>query len=124
MTDAHDHLLLESPVIPGGPLDRPRRPRRGTSRRRAAGPAWLPGNAEEAGVHITATGVHQARHHPTGRGPLRWPATLGAAELAELFTEELMRADDGAPAPAGAPCAGVIKVARATTVRTSTNVRR
>jgi 5-phospho-D-xylono-1,4-lactonase len=76
---------------------------------------WLPGIAGQAGIHIiAATGLHQARHYSTAAGPPRWPATLGAAELAALFTEELtagMRGDNGRPDPAGPPCAGVIKVA-------------
>lgn len=129
-TDAHDHLLLESPVIPGSSLSRQSTAAAAAQDFKAAGgrtlvqwtppgmgrhAEWLPAIAEQTGVHIiAATGVHQARHYAAGGGPPRWPATLGAAELAALFTEELtigMRSDDGTPEPAGQTRAGVIKVA-------------
>ena len=129
VTDAHDHLLLESPAIPGSPLSRQSAAAGAAQGFKAAGgralvqwtppgmgrhAEWLPGIAGEARIHIiAATGVHQARHYSTAAAP-RWPATLGAAELAALFTEELtvgMRGDNGRPDPACRPCAGVIKVA-------------
>lgn len=130
VTDAHDHLLLESPAIPGSPLNRRSVAAVMAEGFKAAGgqtlvqwtppgmgrhAEWLPGIAERTGIHIiAATGVHRARHYATGGGPPRWPATLGVAELAALFTEELtigMRGDDGTPDPAGPARAGVIKVA-------------
>ncbi|TYK49657.1 phosphotriesterase family protein [Actinomadura decatromicini] len=132
VTDAHDHLLLETPAFTGGPLDR--EPTASAMARdfKAAGgqtlvqwtppgmgrrAEWLPGIAARTGVHIiAATGLHQARHYTaTAQARPRWPAALEPAALAALFTEELtvgMRRDDGAPDPAAAPArAGVIKVA-------------
>jgi phosphotriesterase-related protein len=130
VTDAHDHLLLETPAIPGSPLNRRSAASSMARDFRAAGgrtivqwtppgmgrrAEWLPEIAERTGVHIVAaTGLHQARHYAPGGGPPRWPATLDAAELAALFTDELtvgMRGDDGSPGPVRAPRAGVIKVA-------------
>lgn len=130
VTDAHDHLLLESPVIPGSPLNRQSAAATAARGFRAAGgqalvqwtppgmgrhAEWLPGIAQRAGLRIiAATGLHQARHYTSGTGPPRWPATLGPEDLAALFTEELtggMRADNGQPGPADPVRAGMIKVA-------------
>jgi phosphotriesterase-related protein len=130
VTDAHDHLLLESPAIPGSPLrERSAAADAAQGFRAAGGQAlvqwtppgmgrnaqWLPGIAQQAGIRIiAATGMHQARHYSTGTGPSRWPATLGTEDLSALFTEELttsMRADNGRPGPAAPVRAGVIKVA-------------
>jgi predicted metal-dependent phosphotriesterase family hydrolase len=90
VTDAHDHLLLESPVIPGSPLSRQSAAAAAAQDFKAAGghalvqwappgvarhAEWLPGIAGEACIHIiAATGVHQARHNSTAAGPPRPPS--------------------------------------------------
>ncbi|WP_406206739.1 phosphotriesterase [Kitasatospora sp. NBC_01560] len=118
--DAHDHLFLRSPRLPGEELDDPAAA--GTVLRdfAAAGGRtfvqWTPhgmgrgGHAlaelsRTTGVHIVAaTGLHQAVHYE--------PATLTALydgdRLAELFTEELTTGLRGAPAGVRA---GLVKVA-------------
>jgi predicted metal-dependent phosphotriesterase family hydrolase len=89
VTDAHDHLLLESPVIPGSPLSRRSAAAGAAQDFKAAGghalvqwtppgmgrhAEWLPGIAGQAGIHIiAATGVHQARHYSTVAGPRAGP---------------------------------------------------
>ncbi|MCX5209557.1 phosphotriesterase [Kitasatospora sp. NBC_00240] len=125
--DAHDHLFLASPLLPGQELDDPAAA--GTELRAFAaaggralvqwtpygmgrGGAGLAGLSRATGVHlVAATGLHQDVHYD--------PAVLrglsGVDVLARLFTEELtvgLRADGGGPAagPSGVR-AGLIKVA-------------
>ncbi|MEV7404475.1 phosphotriesterase [Streptomyces sp. NPDC091267] len=97
--DAHDHLFLRSPVLPGQELDDPGtaaerlRAFRGFGGRSVV--QWTPhgmgrgadslaGLSRSAGVHVVAaTGLHQAVHYP--------PELLGRIRdgLASLFVSEL-----------------------------------
>ncbi|MGX1760825.1 phosphotriesterase family protein [Streptomyces lydicus] len=114
--DAHDHLFLRSPQLPGQELDDPAAAAAELRAFRAAGgsaviqwtpygmgrgAAELPGLARESGVHIVAaTGLHQAAHYaPEVLEQLR-------SGLAELFVAELTEGIG-----ANGPRAGMIKVA-------------
>ncbi|MGW1895444.1 phosphotriesterase family protein [Streptomyces sp. NPDC002004] len=99
--DAHDHLFLSSPQLPGQELDDPVAAEAELRAFRAAGGAtvaqWtphgmgrhageLPRLAQATGVRlVAATGLHQAAHYP--------PELLGrlrpGSRLAELFVREL-----------------------------------
>ncbi|WP_326687658.1 phosphotriesterase [Streptomyces sp. NBC_01795] len=114
--DAHDHLFLRSPRLPGQELadtDEAERQLRGFAEH--GGEAlvqWTPYGmgrragalvelARRTGVHvIAATGLHQAVHYPEGP----------PADPAALFVEELTRGVRGAVCGEG-PRAGLIKVA-------------
>ncbi|MFF2952525.1 phosphotriesterase [Kitasatospora sp. NPDC057965] len=116
--DAHDHLFLRSPRLPGEELDDPAAAEEVLRAFAAAGggafvqwtPAgmgrWadaLPALSRATGVHlIAATGLHQAVHYD--------PADLDRryAGLAGFFTAELTTALHGAPEGVRA---GLIKVA-------------
>jgi len=112
--DAHDHLFLSSPTLPGRELDDARAALAELDAFAALGgravvqwTPWgmgrrtgeLPGLSRRSGVHIvSATGMHQARHYDPGElERLR-------GGLADLFVRELT----GAPVQAG-----MIKVAGA-----------
>ncbi|MGY3057985.1 putative metal-dependent phosphotriesterase family hydrolase [Streptomyces sp. TE3672] len=112
--DAHDHLFLRSPRLPGEELDDAAAARwELDSFAQAGGQAmvqwtpwgmgrWLsalPALSRASGVHlIAATGLHQAKHYEGDRFP------HGVDELADLFTRELTQ---------GPVRAGLIKVAGA-----------
>ncbi|MFF8788089.1 phosphotriesterase [Streptomyces sp. NPDC015125] len=114
--DAHDHLFLRSPLLPGQELDDAAAAAAELRAFRAAGGAaviqWtpygmgrgadeLPRLARESGVHIVAaTGLHQAAHYP--------PEALERirTDLAGLFLAELTEGIGGT-----GPRAGMIKVA-------------
>lgn len=114
--DAHDHLFLRSPLLPGQELDDPAPAAAELRAFRAAGGAaviqWtpygmgrhaaeLPRLARESGVRIVAaTGLHQAAHYAPGILE-RLPA-----DLAGLFVAELTEGIGGT-----GPRAGMIKVA-------------
>ncbi|MGV9264628.1 phosphotriesterase family protein [Kitasatospora sp. NPDC003701] len=116
--DAHDHLFLRSPRLPGEELDDPAAAEQVLRDFAAAGGRalvqWTPygmgrgasalaGLSRATGVHlVAATGLHQAVHYD--------PELLaGLYEgLAELFTAELTTGLQGAPAGVRA---GLIKVA-------------
>ncbi|WP_369216300.1 phosphotriesterase family protein [Streptomyces flavofungini] len=115
--DAHDHLFLRSPQLPGQELDSPDAAAGELAAFRAAGGQsviqWtphgmgrrtelLPGLARTAGVHVVAaTGLHQAVHYAPGTLD-----RLRADGLADLFVRELTEGigDSGVRA-------GLIKVA-------------
>ena len=99
--DAHDHLFLRSPLLPGQELNDATAARAELEAFRAAGGAavvqWtpygmgrraadLPLLSRAAGVHlICATGLHQAAHYaPESLDRLR-------GRLAEVFVDELTR---------------------------------
>ncbi|GHE03111.1 phosphotriesterase family protein [Streptomyces alanosinicus] len=114
--DAHDHLFLRSPRLPGQELDDPAAARAELAAFRAAGGAavvqWtpygmgrraadLPGLSRTTGVRLVcATGLHQAAHYA--------PQTLDSlrGRLAEVFVSELT---DGIGSTGA--LAGLIKVA-------------
>ncbi|SHH05547.1 phosphotriesterase family protein [Streptoalloteichus hindustanus] len=112
--DAHDHLFLRSPLMPGHELDDPGAALAELDAFAAAGGQavvqWtprgmgrhlhaLPDLSRRSGVRlVAATGMHQAKHY--GQADL----TPGVDELAELFVHELT----SAPVRAG-----MIKVAGA-----------
>ncbi|SED25662.1 phosphotriesterase-related protein [Streptomyces sp. 2224.1] len=114
--DAHDHLFLRSPQLPGQELDDPAAAAAELRAFRTAGGAaviqWtpygmgrgareLPRLARESGVHIVAaTGLHQAAHYA--------PEVLERLRSgpAELFVTELTEGIGGT-----GPRAGMIKVA-------------
>ncbi|BCK72668.1 phosphotriesterase [Streptomyces libani subsp. rufus] len=114
--DAHDHLFLRSPQLPGQELDDAEAAAAELSAFRAAGGAaviqWtpygmgrraaeLPRLARDSGVRIVAaTGLHQAAHYS--------PELLArvGADLAGLFVSELTEGIGGT-----GPRAGMIKVA-------------
>ena len=114
--DAHDHLFLRSPQLPGQELADVRLAAAELAAFRAAGGAtviqWtpygmgrhaseLPSLARESGVHlVAATGLHQAAHYTT-----ELLEKVGA-DLAGLFVRELTEGIGGA-----GPRAGMIKVA-------------
>ncbi|MGE2818145.1 phosphotriesterase [Mycobacterium heidelbergense] len=130
VTDAHDHLLLETRAIPGTPLStRSAAVTLARDFKMAGGQTlvqwtppgmgrhgeWLPTIAQQARIHIiAATGLHQARHYTTTQGDAHWPSSLDSDDLAALFTEELtvgMRSDNGQACPTQPVRAGIIKVA-------------
>ncbi|MDH6114085.1 putative metal-dependent phosphotriesterase family hydrolase [Kitasatospora sp. MAP12-15] len=114
--DAHDHLFLRSPQLPGQELDDPRAAAAELAEFHAAGGRavvqWTPyGMARGAdhlaelsrrsGIHlVAATGLHRAAHYDR-----LVPAELYDG-LAELFTAELTAGIRG-----DGPRAGLIKVA-------------
>ncbi|WP_145880243.1 phosphotriesterase [Streptomyces sp. BK340] len=114
--DAHDHLFLRSPQLPGQELDDLSSARAELTAFRAAGgdavvqwtpygmgrrTADLPGLSRATGVHLVcATGLHQAAHYA--------PESLDRlnGSLAELFVTELTEGIGGSGVRAG-----LIKVA-------------
>ncbi|WP_382466031.1 phosphotriesterase [Streptomyces noursei] len=121
--DAHDHLFLASPQLPGQELAAPKAAAAELRAFRAAGGAamiqWtphgmgrlateLPRLARESGVTVVAaTGLHQAAHYaPEFLAGLTDPAALFVAELTEGIGP-----DHDADAAHARPRAGMIKVA-------------
>ncbi|MDJ1132605.1 phosphotriesterase family protein [Streptomyces iconiensis] len=114
--DAHDHLFLRTPQLPGQELADERAAERDLSGFAAHGGGalvqWTPYGmgrrsgalvelARRTGVRlVAATGLHQAAHY----------ATEPPGDLAGLFVEELMEGVRGAVC-GEAPRAGLIKVA-------------
>ena len=104
--DAHDHLFLSSPAIPGRALDDPAAALLEAQAFHDAGGRalvqWTPAGAgrrareladiaARTGLHlVAATGRHRRRFYesPTASTPA-WPATLDRDDLARLFVEEL-----------------------------------
>lgn len=124
--DAHDHLFLSSPALPGPQLDDPDEAMDRVAAFRALGgeavgqwtpfgmgrrPADAVALSRATGVHvIAATGLHQAVHYDPG--VLR---RLGSGDgLADFFTAELTEGMVAGDDPRGARTtarAGMIKVA-------------
>ncbi|MGW5117274.1 phosphotriesterase family protein [Streptomyces noursei] len=120
--DAHDHLFLASPQLPGQELADPEAAAAELRAFRTAGGAamiqWtphgmgrraieLPRLSRESGVTVVAaTGLHQAAHYaPEFLAGLTDPAALFVAELTEGI------GPDHDDAPHARPRAGMIKVA-------------
>lgn len=113
VTDAHDHLFLRSPALPGQEFDDADR---ATQEVTSAGlntivevtpidlgrnPAGMRAVSQSTGVHIiAATGYHRDAHYPRGH----WVYGASAEQLAERILADLQKGMDG-----DAACAGVIK---------------
>ncbi|WP_035796098.1 phosphotriesterase family protein [Kitasatospora mediocidica] len=114
--DAHDHLFLRSPLLPGQELDDPQAAAAELAAFRVAGGQavvqWTPYGmgrhaaelaelSRRSGVHlVAATGLHQAAHYERPLTADRY------RELAALFVAELTEGIHG-----NGPRAGMIKVA-------------
>ncbi|MGK5639068.1 phosphotriesterase family protein [Streptomyces sp. URMC 126] len=101
LVDAHDHLFLRSPLLPGRELDDPRAAEAELRAFAAAGGGtvaqWTPRGmgrraadvvaaSRAANVHVVlATGMHQAAHYEPSRLPVR-PETLAERFIADLTT--------------------------------------
>ncbi|MGG2465098.1 phosphotriesterase family protein [Streptomyces sp. RGM 3693] len=123
--DAHDHLFLGSPQLPGQELADPEAAAAELRAFRAAGgsaviqwtpygmgrrAAELPRLARESGVTIVAaTGLHQEVHYAPDV-LTRLPADPAALFVTEL-TEGIIGTGDAAHSPEPRPRAGMIKVA-------------
>ena len=125
VTDAHDHLFLRSPALPGQEFDDPDRATEEVSTAKRGGlqaivevtpiglgrhPAGMRAVAEATGVHIVAaTGYHRDAHYPPGH----WVREAPMEVLAERIITDLvqgMHPDDWlSDAPFDAARAGVIK---------------
>jgi 5-phospho-D-xylono-1,4-lactonase len=127
--DAHDHLFLASPAIPGTPLDDPEAAEREASAFRDAGGSaivqWSPAGtgrqvhqlariAKTTGLHlIAATGQHRrVIYDRSGEPTPHEPAQRNAEALTQLFVQELTWGI-GDPNAGTSPAirAGIIKVA-------------
>lgn len=132
ITDAHDHLLFRSAALPGHELDDPALAAAELASFAAAGggllvhwtphglgadPAALVAASLASGVHVVAaTGRHRREHYP---GPIAsaFPAdpsalaALFSSEVADALVEQPAAAHATARRAAGAPRAGVIKIA-------------
>ena len=113
VTDAHDHLFLNSPALPGQDFNDVDR---AVEEVTAAGlrtivevtpiglgrdPAGMRAVSERTGVHIVAaTGFHRDAHYPTGH----WVYGASLEQLAGRIVTDLQRGMDSDSA-----CAGVIK---------------
>jgi phosphotriesterase-related protein len=113
VTDAHDHLFLRSPALPGQDFDDVEK---AVTEVAGAGletiveatpiglgrnPAGMRAVAERTGVHIiAATGYHRDAHY----APEHWVHRASLEELVERILTDLRHGMDSDPA-----CAGVIK---------------
>jgi len=117
--DAHEHLLLVSPLLPGDELnDVEIATQEATALARAGASAvveWTPialGRdvrgleqvARATGLHVIAsTGLHRDAHYPEGH----WARLARIDQLAERFASELLEGIDGSEIRAGAiKCGG------------------
>jgi predicted metal-dependent phosphotriesterase family hydrolase len=101
VTDAHDHLFLRSPALPGDELEDPDRAVEEVREARGEGlgaiveltpiglgrrPDWLRRVAEETGMPIVAaTGYHRDAHYPDGH----WVHEASVETLAERVVADL-----------------------------------
>lgn len=113
VTDAHDHLFLRSPALPGQDFDDMEK---AVAEVTGAGlntivevtpiglgrnPAGMRAVSERSGVHIiAATGYHRDAHYP----PDHWVHGATVEQLAERILGDLQKGMDS-----DAACAGVIK---------------
>ncbi len=125
VTDAHDHLFLRSPALPGQDFDDVDRAIEEVTGAARTGlqaiieltpiglgrqPASMRAVARATGVHIVAaTGYHRDAHYPEGH----WVRQASVEQLEQRILADLrqgMHPDDWLnAAPADAACAGVIK---------------
>jgi 5-phospho-D-xylono-1,4-lactonase len=115
VTDAHDHLFLRSPALPGQDLHDPEK---AIAEVTGAGlntivevtpidlgrdPAGMRAVSQRTGVHvIAATGYHRDAHYPRGH----WVYDASADELAGRILADLREGMDSDPARAGVIKAG------------------
>ncbi len=115
VTDAHDHLFLNSPALSGqdfGDVDRAIEEVTGSGLQTiievtpiglGRDPAGLRAVSERTGVHIVAaTGYHRDAHYPAGQ----WVYAASVDELAERILADLLHGMDGDSALAGVIKAG------------------
>lgn len=124
--DAHAHLFLRTPVLPGQELADAGAAEAELSAFVEAGgqsaAQWTPYGmgrctgtlaelARRTGLHlVAATGLHQAMHYAAVRPGHFSPTEAETSDLAQLFVEELTRGVRGSVCGEG-PRAGLIKVA-------------
>ncbi|QPP06288.1 phosphotriesterase [Streptomyces bathyalis] len=124
--DAHAHLFIRTPALPGQELaDADAAEAELSAFAEAGGQSavqWTPYGmgrctgalaelARRTGLHlVAATGLHQAVHYAAVRPGQLSPTDAEAADLAQLFVEELTRGVRGSVCGEG-PRAGLIKVA-------------
>ncbi|HKW58380.1 MAG TPA: hypothetical protein VJR46_01295 [Candidatus Dormibacteraeota bacterium] len=115
VTDAHDHLFLRSPALPGQEFDDVEK---AVEEVTGAGlgaivevtpiglgrnPAGMRTVSERTGVHIVAaTGYHRDAHYPAGH----WVYEASVEQFAERMLGDLERGMDSGPARAGVIKAG------------------
>jgi len=115
VVDAHDHLFLSSPALPGQDLDDVDKAVDEVQGARVGtivevtpidlgrNPAGMRAVSERTGVHIiAATGYHRDAHYPPGH----WVHTASVEQLAERIVDDLTRGMDGDAARAGVIKAG------------------
>ncbi|OLE77971.1 MAG: hypothetical protein AUG06_12255, partial [Actinobacteria bacterium 13_1_20CM_2_65_11] len=125
VTDAHDHLFLRTPALPGQEFDDPDRAIEEVDTAKRGGlqaivevtpigcgrrPAGMRAVAESTGVHVVAaTGYHRDAHYPQGH----WVREASVELLAKRIVTDLkegMHPDDWlTEAPLDSARAGVIK---------------
>jgi len=127
VTDAHDHLFLRSPALPGQEFDDAERAIEEVAGARSGGlhsivevtpiglgrrPAGMRAVAESTGVHVVAaTGYHRDAHYPHGHWVREAPVEL-PCEAHRHGPERGMHPDDWlTDAPLDSARAGVIKAA-------------
>jgi phosphotriesterase-related protein len=126
-TNAHEHLLMRSPLLRGEALDDLDKSAAEALALREAGidalmelttiglgrdPVGMAEISRRTGLRVVlATGIHREAHYP----PEHWVHRTGPKELAELFVRDLLEGCDGADYSGPRECpttvrAGVIKV--------------
>jgi phosphotriesterase-related protein len=125
VTDAHDHLFLRSPALPGQEFDDAERAIEEVAGARSGGlhsivevtpiglgrrPAGMRAVAESTGVHVVAaTGYHRDAHYPHGHWVREAPVELLAKRIVTDLKEGMHPDDWLTDAPLDSARAGVIK---------------
>jgi phosphotriesterase-related protein len=125
VTDAHDHLFLRTPALPGQEFDDPARAIAEVGSATGGGlqaivevtpigcgrrPAGMRAVAESTGVHVVAaTGYHRDAHYPQGSWVQEASVELLANRIVTDLTEGMHPDDWLTEAPLDSARAGVIK---------------
>jgi phosphotriesterase-related protein len=125
IVDAHEHLFIASPALPGGEIDDPGRVAEEVREARAAGtgaiveltpiglgrrPELLRRLSIETGVAvIAATGFHRDAHYPAGHWVHAAPSELLTQRILADLTDGMHPRDWDGPAARDPARAGVIK---------------
>lgn len=125
VTDAHDHLFLRSPALPGQDFDDPGRATEEVGDAKRGGlhaivevtpiglgrrPAGMRAVSEATGVHVVAaTGYHRDAHYPQNHWVRDAPVELLAQRILTDLQEGMHPYDWLTDAPLDAARAGVIK---------------